>query len=514
MRDAVATAAVCLFLAMHNAFILLFTASSGGLFAYPEVASLMPAFATSAQFGVLALAVAMFAPLALGRVGGAAAAVLEVAHVPLLLLGPVAAFLLLWGLCAPGVATVLVGLVFGFSGLAAMELWCAALSGIAPRRALLCVGTALVLSGVLAMWCSSLAFAVLIIVLPCIGLLSTGYLSIVCLGVFAQSRGRVFPLVWPHIGVMVRLYDSAAATDAASMDMAAMRELLRDVVTGPLLGFALFSLTAGTLHASGAGTGVLLLVSPLLAVLVLFAGLRLGGRDRTPLALSRMLLPPAAIVLFILKMLGADASPTPLFDWGMSVLFSLAGMLCWTYMVEYMRHGEPIPALVVLASQAFIAAAGLVGAVFTFASEGVRMVVCGAATTVFFFYVIWDYARAYFTGRADSGDMVSTTVATTVALSGPVGVKGPGDLSAPKGPAEALDALAERWGLTPREREVLALSGRGHTAAYVAQRLSISENTARNHLKNIYRKVGVGSREELIERLDAEVGETGEAGGV
>jgi DNA-binding NarL/FixJ family response regulator len=49
-------------------------------------------------------------------------------------------------------------------------------------------------------------------------------------------------------------------------------------------------------------------------------------------------------------------------------------------------------------------------------------------------------------------------------------------------------------GLTPREREVLALLGNGLTNAQIARTLYISEKTASVHVSNILRKFGVTSR--------------------
>jgi PAS domain S-box-containing protein len=48
--------------------------------------------------------------------------------------------------------------------------------------------------------------------------------------------------------------------------------------------------------------------------------------------------------------------------------------------------------------------------------------------------------------------------------------------------------------LTVREEEVLALLGDGHTSKQIADRLTISEATARNHIQNILGKLGVHSR--------------------
>lgn len=63
---------------------------------------------------------------------------------------------------------------------------------------------------------------------------------------------------------------------------------------------------------------------------------------------------------------------------------------------------------------------------------------------------------------------------------------------------QRCEALADAWSLTPREREVLALLGRGHSYPYIAKELVVSENTVRTHVRNVYKKARIGSREELI----------------
>ncbi len=76
--------------------------------------------------------------------------------------------------------------------------------------------------------------------------------------------------------------------------------------------------------------------------------------------------------------------------------------------------------------------------------------------------------------------------------------------------AERCEAIAQEYGLTERETEILGYLGRGHSAAYVAEMLVIAESTARSHRKNIYRKLGINSREELLELLDSLSGNTEE----
>jgi DNA-binding CsgD family transcriptional regulator len=59
----------------------------------------------------------------------------------------------------------------------------------------------------------------------------------------------------------------------------------------------------------------------------------------------------------------------------------------------------------------------------------------------------------------------------------------------------------ELGALSAREREILGELAAGSRVPSIAKRLFISPHTVRNHLKAIYRKLGVGSQAELIERL-------------
>lgn len=61
--------------------------------------------------------------------------------------------------------------------------------------------------------------------------------------------------------------------------------------------------------------------------------------------------------------------------------------------------------------------------------------------------------------------------------------------------------IAESFGLSPREFEVLSLWARGHRLDYIAEQLCIAKNTAKTHVGHIYKKIGVANREELLQLM-------------
>jgi DNA-binding CsgD family transcriptional regulator len=62
----------------------------------------------------------------------------------------------------------------------------------------------------------------------------------------------------------------------------------------------------------------------------------------------------------------------------------------------------------------------------------------------------------------------------------------------------AIAQAAERWSLTPREREVVARLVDGLTTRSIAAALGCAERTVETHLTHIFAKAGVASRAELM----------------
>lgn len=67
------------------------------------------------------------------------------------------------------------------------------------------------------------------------------------------------------------------------------------------------------------------------------------------------------------------------------------------------------------------------------------------------------------------------------------------------------ETIAQEKGLTARESEILVYLSRGRTASYIAEELCISYNTAKGHIRNLYNKCDVHSRQELINLVESRI---------
>lgn len=128
-------------------------------------------------------------------------------------------------------------------------------------------------------------------------------------------------------------------------------------------------------------------------------------------------------------------------------------------------------------------------------------------------------AGIVFQGSLDQGDVALTGVALlAVYLVAMVslflfkdrtleGAKDPASVQAQDSPPDAelahLDArcqaLAQAHGLTPRETELLVQLAQGRTLRAISEKLTVSENTVKYHVKSIYQKLGVHTRDEIID---------------
>lgn len=62
--------------------------------------------------------------------------------------------------------------------------------------------------------------------------------------------------------------------------------------------------------------------------------------------------------------------------------------------------------------------------------------------------------------------------------------------------------IAEKFGLTKREEEILSYLARGRSLPYISDALFVTTGTVKTHTINIYRKTDVNSRQELLDLLE------------
>lgn len=66
------------------------------------------------------------------------------------------------------------------------------------------------------------------------------------------------------------------------------------------------------------------------------------------------------------------------------------------------------------------------------------------------------------------------------------------------------ESVARKAGLSARETEVFMLLAKGRGVEHIQNKLCISSHTVKTHVYNIYRKMGIGSREELLDAVEAQ----------
>lgn len=66
---------------------------------------------------------------------------------------------------------------------------------------------------------------------------------------------------------------------------------------------------------------------------------------------------------------------------------------------------------------------------------------------------------------------------------------------------EQVEALGKDYGLSAREKEIVILYAQGRNRSFISTELFISENTARDHIRNIYKKMRIHSKQDLIDEI-------------
>ena len=64
-----------------------------------------------------------------------------------------------------------------------------------------------------------------------------------------------------------------------------------------------------------------------------------------------------------------------------------------------------------------------------------------------------------------------------------------------------VELFAQEYKLSPRETDVLKLVTMGRDVPYIEQELTLSKSTVKTHMRHIYEKCGVSSRQDLLDLI-------------
>lgn len=263
-----------------------------------------------------------------------------------------------------------------------------------------------------------------------------------------------------------------------------MRDLLFMLIP-PLLGLMLFTITSVSQTHALLGTNISISAPSLLLVAILYLSIgRIRWKAQPFPFIFWVLLPSIAATLLVLNSFPAGTWVASLGTLLFSLFCALLSIYAIAFLLTISNQGEFSPTLIMGLSLFFIALAALFGRLLLALNldEPLRGDVLFVISTLYFvFLVAIPSIQLWRTRRT------------------PVEESFPHKDFSPTDPTETCDTLSTRFGLSRREREIFTFLSNGYNSPYIANTLVISESTVRSHIKNIYRKMGVNSRMEIIE---------------
>ena len=430
-----------------------------------------------------------------------------------------------WGTDAPGGAfalavTAMLALPTAVGCVAMALAWGRVYKGLTPRRSL----AAVALAGLVAC-----ALGVALMVLPafaCVVLYGAAALVAAVLPAVAGAcapagDAPVGPLSagsadapdpMPAVGVSAQPEPALPSSPAVARPLTERLRSFLDVAAPAFAGLLAFAFVMGTMRELIVEAyPIHIATMALVSIVLLVLGLRSGRRPLTRLA-ERSLIPVLAVTLLAVGNVTAALWGGAAIDMVMIyLLYTLAAALTLASLSAMAHAGE-------FSSDAIFATAVMLFSLASYAglktaelvtSEQIRALTA-VVTTVYAFAMVllpglltgrgrWaGDARGFALDESGQGGLVRGGFgASGTDRSGGAGSTTPPD-PVPLTRAERCAELAERCGLTAREAEVLAILAEGHSSGYISEALYISPNTVRTHMHNIYRKLGVGSREDIL----------------
>lgn len=230
--------------------------------------------------------------------------------------------------------------------------------------------------------------------------------------------------------------------------------------------------------------GVVVFVGYALIFIAARRSVRHKTESRVFFVLFRLGLPALVCIALSMKVVPVELISDGAYLQTIRVVFGLSLVGAWAIAAQSCVSAGPRGTVVGACLVGVCAAAGLLGLALVLVNQTVLKTVMGLVTACFCLYacmalgkVLIDYHRPVDIDGTPEPDEGATG--------------GRPDID------DRCDALAGQFTLSRRERDVLGELARGHSSGHIATTFCISPNTARTHMRNIYKKLGVSSREEL-----------------
>lgn len=389
-------------------------------------------------------------------------------------------------------AYVVLSIITGVANVCLVLVWgriCGRLLSIRP--ALLVVGMASALSAVLCFLYGKLPLE------ATLGLFFLASLASVVIPLTLQS----LPVLAASPQTASGSDDEGAQPDTASQPSARQTlASLVDVALMPGLGLIAFAFVMAVMRTAFNEGQVAYLSMMVVAALglVAYAALK-RGRFLLPGGLQLTFLPIAALVLLATIAITATVNAgEAVAVWLTYGVYSLAAVLTIATLCAVAHAGEFSFDLVFSVAVAAFCGTSFVGQMIagSLDDELINVAVTLTTTLYAFALALVSYVRRIRDAGASSAE--ERVHADSVAAAASKGGSATGLEASTPSLQKRCDALATEFGLTSREREILAYLAEGHNGSYIASALFISPNTARTHIHNIYRKLDVSSREDIL----------------
>lgn len=398
------------------------------------------------------------------------------------------------------------GLLLGAGFLLIAGVWCEGYAQLMPEAVLLNAAAALSFSGLL----YPLGFLPFVRDNPLFYALLLQVISVLTL---ALGRDPLVPVLGhPRKGILLDGHDDTRVDAGAEAGIANLGDLQgpkgagervasharpKDVIRvlwSPLLSAMIVVYIVGLVHnptISGTNDEMLqmsqmwiVIGSPLVISAMVIFGTLARNKAFTPYSLFSVVTPVAITLLLLIPFVTTN---NQFIDSAMGFIaqcsFSVIALACWTSLASSIKRTQAPPWLVFTVCSAILALSMLCGIITVhFLGQGGRIVSL-VLLTIFLLMMVVSFAL--YKRPADKNNDQREPLFSHYL-------------------GKRCSLLSKQYHLSLREEEVFMYLARGYSHVFIAKELSISENTVRTHVKHIYSKLGLTSREGLLQLIDSE----------